>query len=128
VVVDQSTRLHQRVGGRRPDEAKAAPPQLLGQGVRLGGRGRKIRLGTRRGTSLGAKGPDQLRQRLAGLLQPQRRAGILDRSLDLGSIADNPLVGQQPFQVCLVEGRDPLELEGAERGAERLALAKDGQP
>ena len=35
VVVDQPARLHQRVGGRRADEAEAAPLELLGQRGRL---------------------------------------------------------------------------------------------
>jgi hypothetical protein len=128
VVVDEPTGLHQRVCGRRPDEPKAAPFELAGQGGRLGGRPREVRAEAGRVPPLGAEGPDQLRQRLTHLAEAQRGAGILDRGLDLGAIADDPLVGQQPLQVCVTEGRDAANLESGECGSEGLALAKDRQP
>ena len=75
VVVDEPAGLHQRVGGRRPDEAKAAPLQLPGQRRGLGGRRRDVVVGAWRPLAgVGAKGPDQLRQRLACPREARRAA------------------------------------------------------
>src|SRR4051812_15397236 len=45
VIVHEPTGLHQRVRRRRPDEAKAAALQLLGERLGLGGRRRDVVVG-----------------------------------------------------------------------------------
>ena len=57
VVVDDPDRLHQRVGGRRADEAKAARLELLRQRLRLRRRRRDLLAGARR--ALGSGRNDQ---------------------------------------------------------------------
>ena len=58
----------------------------------------------------------------------EERAGVADRRVDLGAVADDPGVGHQPRPVVVVEGRDDRRVEAAERRAERLALAQDRRP
>ena len=85
VVVDDARRLHQRVGGRRADEAKAAALELARERLGLGGRGRHV--GERRAAAARAarrrERPQQVGQRLAGLVQRDGRARVGDRRLDL---------------------------------------------
>jgi hypothetical protein len=43
-------------------------------------------------------------------------------------VAHDRRIGEQPLDVALAEGGDPVGVEPLERGAEALALAQDGDP
>src|SRR5690606_19045043 len=55
-------------------------------------------------------------------------AGVLHRRLDLGPVADDAGVGEQPGDIPLLVRGDRLDPEAVERGPERGALAQDGEP
>jgi hypothetical protein len=131
VVVDEAGRLHEGVGHDRADEPEAPGPQVFGHGFGLGRRARHLgqRGEPRRvGRPAGSVRPDDVDQRLAGLVQRQDRPGVGDRRLDLGPVADDALVAQQPGHVGLAVGRHPVGLEPVERGPEARALAQDQRP
>src|SRR4029077_14982216 len=82
----------------------------------------------RPGFQIRREAPDDLVEGLAGRVELACGAGICDRGVDLLSVADDALVGQQPGNVPLAIGRDLLDVEAVERPAEVLALAQDGEP
>src|SRR6267378_3390177 len=51
-----------------------------------------------------------------------------DGGFDLAAVAHDAGVAEQPLDVALAESRDARGIESAERAAERLALAQDGDP
>ena len=92
VVVDEPGRLHERVHGRRPDEAEAAPLEILRERARLRRQGRHLgaareprRPGWRR------VAPEELGE-TAGQLESRHR--VADRRLDLAAVADDPGVAR----------------------------------
>ena len=128
VIVDDPARLHGGIEGGRTDEAESRHAQGFCECGGLGNLGRDLAERSRRGPRRGRVGPKDLVQRRAPLPQEQRRPRIPDRRLDLPAMPDDRCVGQQPFDVPLVEPRDRLRVEAGEAGPEALALAKDRQP
>src|SRR5215217_2030612 len=130
VVVDQSGRLHQRVGGGRPDEAKAAPLQLLCHRLRFRrAHGHLVAARGRRGAvALRREGPQERVEDLSSLVQGPRRDGVRDRGLDLAAVAHDPGVREEPLHVALPKGGDSLDVPIFEGAPEALALAQDRKP
>src|SRR5207248_2803417 len=58
----------------------------------------------------------------------ERRPGVADHGPDLGTVADDAGVGQQPGLIPLVELGHRRWVEPAESGAEAGPLAQDGEP
>src|SRR6266567_2998618 len=125
MIVDDPARLHHRIGRDRPGEAEPVPPQ--GRGQRLGSRcpGRHVVDGLRGDRLLARVTPDHGGQ--AGG-QLERGARVVDRGLDLRPVTHDSSVAKQSLHVLRPERRDGGQIESAERGAEVLALAQDGQP
>src|SRR5690606_37361379 len=125
VVVDHAGGLHQGVRGGGPDEPEAAALEFPGHrgGLR---RGRwhprqALRPGARRRGERPQQRGEPVRQR-------RRGARVLHRRLDLGPVADDAGVRQQPGNVPLLVRRDRRDVEAVERRPERRALAQDRQP
>src|SRR5690348_11419464 len=96
MVVDPAARLHQRVRGRRPDEAKPAPLQLASKRVRLISRGWDVVERPQRGAMAAwSRRPQELVQRRAGVTELDRGAGVRDRRFDLRQVAYDAGVGEQ---------------------------------
>src|SRR5439155_24485816 len=113
-----------------PDEAEAAPLQVLRHRLRLGGlRWELAELGDRvvNRTTVHER-PQVLDEAGPGALERQRRAGVVDRGLDLGAIADDARIEHQPIDVVEAERRDALRLETEERRPVPVALAQDRRP
>src|SRR5438874_11380545 len=126
MVVDHAGRLHERVADRRPDEAEAAPFQVLAHRLRLGRLGRDL-----------GEGPPGVDDRLSAHERPEMRVqaaelqrcpGIPDRRRDLRAVADDRRVCEKPLDVALVESGHALRIEAGERAAIALALAEDRRP
>ena len=128
VVVDDAGRLHERVGGRRPDEAEAALLELLGQRGRLGARGDVVGPRARRLVRLRAEAPEERRQGAVLFDHGQGGAGVRDRRLDLEPVAHDAGVGEQALAVVVAERGDGGDVEAGERRPERRPLAQDRQP
>ena len=124
VVVHDAACLHRGVHRRRANEPEALPAEALGERRRLGRcRGPVLRRGGRPGRRRRMR-PDELVQRLAGLAQRDRGAGVRDRRLDLAAVADDPRVTEQPLDVGLAERRHPIDLEPGERRPEASRLRR----
>ena len=132
MVVDEPHRLHERVGGGRPDEAEAAALQVLRQ-----------RLGRRRDRHRAQHRLGQLARPLGGLRleaphvacegaflfdECAGTAGIADRRFDLAAMSHDAGIAEQALDVALPEARHLLEVELRERRAERVALPQDREP
>jgi len=129
VVVDDPARLHRRVRRRRADEAQAAPLELARERAALGRARRQVaQRARRRRRPLRRERPHELGEVDAGLAQRDDGARVRDRRLDLGAVAHDARVGEQPRDVVVAEGGDARGVEVAEGGAERRPLAQDRQP
>src|SRR5687767_280854 len=127
VVVDEAGGLHQRVGGRGSDEAKAASLQLLGHRRRLRGRRCQVVPARRRKRSLRGwrKAPEQGIEGLASLVEGARSGGVRDRGFDLSAVPDNAWIGEQAIDVAVAIRGDPLDGPVVEGTPESVALAQD---
>ena len=102
VVVDQAHRLHEGVDRRGPDEAPAAPLQVLRQRDRLG----RLARAARGRPPVGLEAPDVRGERALLLDQLDGAPGVVDRRLDLAAVADDPGVGEQALDVVVAEAGD----------------------
>src|SRR5258705_4509061 len=99
VVVHHANGLHVRIYHRRSDEAEPAALEIAAEGIRLGGRARNL---THRVPSvLPWATIDELPtvrvEAPVFLLHRQKRSRILHGGSNLHPIADDLLVGSQPF-------------------------------
>jgi hypothetical protein len=74
------------------------------------------------GARLGRERPEELVERPAGLVQPDDGACVGDRRLDLGAVADDASVTEQPLDVIGRERGDAFRVEAAEELTERRSL------
>jgi hypothetical protein len=81
--------------------------------------------GRGRAAGSGREGPQQ---RGEPVRQVEGDPGVGDGGLDLGPVADDAPVGEQPLHVGRAEAGHRGRVETGERGPERLALAEDRQP
>src|SRR3972149_4033647 len=130
MVVHQADRLHECVTDGRPDELEAAPHEVLRQGLRDPRPRRHLPDGM---PAVADRMPaDEAPQvRVEGselLLHGEERPGALHRALDLGAVANDPLVAEQPADGGGAEARNPAGIEPGERLAISVALAQDRQP
>src|SRR5207245_8567729 len=72
--------------------------------------------------------PQHRREGLPGRVHRQHRPSVGDRGLDLAAVTHDARVRQESLDVAGTEAGDGLGDETAERAAERVALAKDGEP
>src|SRR5690606_37625126 len=99
VIVDQPHGLHERVDGRRSDEAKAATREILGQRGRLGRaaelheRGLGHALGSAAWLGLEAPHVGGERAKLVG--ERDSLLGVVQRGLDLAAVADDAGIVEQ---------------------------------
>src|SRR6202044_1201385 len=125
VIVDHPGRLHQRVSGRRTDEAEPAALQFA---CHSGGFRR------RSGDLSDGRGPRSLRRRERPQqlrevdLSVRGSPRIGDGRLDLGAVTDDALVGHQAGHVGVGEAGDLLDVEAGEGVPEILPFAQDDQP
>jgi len=110
VAVDQPHRLEQRGADDRSDEREAAPPQVGRQRDAI------------------AEGKEVRPERAVRLAQCDEPTGIPDRRADLGPIAHDARIGEQPPLGGRGEPRDAVRVEAGERPAIPLPLAQDRGP
>ncbi len=128
MVVDQSHGLHERVDGRRPDEAEAVGFQRLGEGFGLkGGRGDVVGC-ARRGLWWRLEAPDEACERPRLGDQVEGRSGVADRRLDLRAVTDDARIREQSRDLGFGKARDRLDVEPREGGSEGGTLSQDCQP
>ena len=130
MVVHEADGLHERVADRRPHEAEAAPPQVVAERARQRGFGRdrprRPSLVLQRPPAHEA--PQVLRERAVLGLHGQERLRIADGGRDLGPVAHDALVDEQPPHVGGVEAGDAPGVELGEGAPEGRTLAQDRRP
>ncbi len=72
--------------------------------------------------------PDVLREAAELPLHLEKPLGVVDRRMHLGSVADDPLVRQQPRDAARVEPRHLLDVEAGEGPPVARAPLEDRQP
>src|SRR5215475_5265698 len=125
MVVDHSASLHRRVSRHRPGEPESALAQFSRQRLGCRSPGRHIVQRLRRRALITRVTPDGLGQTLR---QIERGPGVVDGRIDLGAVAYDPGVCEQPRNVVRAECGDGGDVEAIECGAEVLPLTQDRQP
>jgi hypothetical protein len=126
VVVHEAHGLHEREHRGGPDEAPAAPLEVLRERDRRGRGGGA--LGRPEVPGRGFEAPDVRRERPLGVDQLDGAGRVADDRLDLSPVPHDPRVAEEALDVALVERRDRLDVEPRERGAEVLPLGQDRAP
>src|SRR5438309_10032634 len=130
MVVDETHRLHERVGSRRANEPPASLAQVLAHcgslWAELDSGQRLVVEASRQRRRLEAPHVGSETPKLS--LQLAASASVVDRGGDLRGVAHDPLVVEQPLLVGTTESRYRVWSELGEGGTKVLALTKDRQP
>src|SRR5512132_1011725 len=119
VVVHQAHRLHERVGGGWADERPAAAAQVLAHRLGLAALAEPHQGGIveDRGprTGVGFVPPHVRGEAAEFAAQLDAAAGIVDGRLDLGPVAHDPGVAEEPVDAPGIEARHRVDVEALER-------------
>jgi hypothetical protein len=129
VIVHHPCGLHERVADRRADEREAALLERLAHRIGLGRSGRHLFHGSP--AVLPRRPADELPEPLddVGVVgERHERARVLNRSLDLQSIADDARVREQALHACRRESRDARRVEAGKRRPIRRTFSKNRDP
>src|SRR6266700_2236127 len=128
VIVNQADCLHERVADRRAHELEPAPQEISTQRVRIRG------VRPQRGAALSSKrvpvdeSPDIIIKTSEFFLDRQKSPGVLNRSRDLQTVANNAFVLKQPGNFPLVVFRDSCRIEFIKSAAVVFTLSQDRLP
>ena len=132
MVVHEPHRLHEGVGGGRPDEAETAAAKVPGERGRLWGpgNGAEHRPGEPPGPGpgLGLEAPEVRRERAHLPAEFQRAASIPDGRLDLAAVAHDARLLEELLHAARAEAGHARRVEALELPAEGGPLPQDGEP
>ena len=130
MVVDHAGRLHERIADGGSDELAAVFLERAAHGVGNFVGGRCLCIGCARSVDGGIadERPHEIRERAVFRLDALHRASVGDGSRDLGAIADDAGVEQQPGCVVFAEGGHPFDVEVVEQSPITLTLVQNRQP
>src|SRR5262245_10073418 len=129
VVVDDADRLQEGVDDRGPDEAEAAPLQLLAERVgEPGARGKRAAARAALDRLAAGEAPQEPVEAAELALDREEGPGVRHRAVDLQAVAHDAGVLHEPRAPRGREARDPRGIEARERAAVGFALPEDRVP
>lgn len=130
MIVDDSHRLHEGIGTRRPEESPAPSAQIARQRFGFGrDHPRTQRLLIKPiGRIDGRKLPEIPGQAAVLGLQDWHQRSVADHSFDLAAVPDDPRIGHQFDDLCVVETCDQIRLKVGKDLPESIPLSQHGAP